>query len=66
MICPHCKHNAHAPGKCPHDNCGESDIAHGHAIKTDRTRIITYQDFRNGEVSARDITHIKVRKTGND
>lgn len=28
MQCPDCNHNEHEPGKCPKDNCGQSEIKH--------------------------------------
>jgi hypothetical protein len=64
--CPDCKHDEHEPGKCPHDNCGEGEISHSHAMSTDHTRIVTQQSFKRGEVSIRDVAHIKPRKTNSE
>jgi hypothetical protein len=63
--CSICHHEEHDPGKCPQDNCGQSEISHGDAISTDHTQIVTWQSFRRGEVSTTDVAHIKPRRTRN-
>lgn len=66
QLCPDCHHEIHEPGKCKYDNCGQSGISHSNAIKTDYTRVVTWESFRRGEVSVIDVTHIKPRATGNE
>lgn len=62
-LCPDCQHEAHAPGKCPKDNCGTGDITHSRAMKTDRITFVTWENFRRGEVSTSTVTRINPRKT---
>lgn len=32
MKCADCGHAAHKPGRCPFDNCGESEMSHPKSI----------------------------------
>ena len=64
--CPDCKHEAHEPGKCEQCNCGDSEISHSGAMTSDYTRVVTWQNYQQGNVSTKDVTHIKARTTGND
>lgn len=65
ICCPDCNHEVHAAGKCKKCNCGEGDVCHSNAISTDHTRVVTFENYRRGEISTIDVTHIKPRNTGN-
>lgn len=62
MICDTCKHEPHELGKCKNCNCGESEVSHSDAISTDQTKVVTWQNFKNGNVSTSNVIHIKARK----
>ena len=64
--CGSCQHDEHEPGRCKNDNCGEGEISHSDAMRTDYTRVVTWADFRRGHVSTTNVVHIKPRRTGND
>lgn len=62
MNCLDCNHPEHEPGKCEHDNCGQSEICHSDALDTDRTKVVTYANYQSGGVSTTTVTHVKPRK----
>lgn len=75
MNCPTCRHAEHPPGRCPQDNCGESELVHSDAIWSDidlamAPHLTTDYDpmtkksvVRTG-YQRRDVTRIHPRDTG--